>query len=111
MIQLSTSIFFYLIFLCLQPYCIKKIKITEMLRVICLIAGVLLPSVMILAQPKNFENPRFVSENKLEPRSTFYPFSTEEQAMEGNRDKSEWIQFLNGDDWKFSFSPDTSSVP
>jgi len=79
-------------------------------RIFHLLAAMLLPSLMSLAQPKNFENPRFISEGKLEPRSTFYNFSTEDLALENNRENSQWLQFLNGD-WKFNFSPDTASVP
>lgn len=72
----------------------------------CLLTAVFLAS----GQPKNFENPRFVSENKLEPRSTFYTYSFEKQALTGTRERSPWLKFLNGD-WKFHFSPDTASFP
>jgi len=81
-----------------------------MIRKIHFMVWLLLAALLTTAQPKNFENPRFVSENKLEPRSTFYPFPAEAEAVTNDRDQSPWLKFLNGD-WKFHFSPDTASVP
>lgn len=81
-----------------------------MIRKIHFMVWLLLAALLTTAQPKNFENPRFVSENKLETRSTFYPFPSETEAVTNNRDQSPWLKFLNGD-WKFHFSPETASVP
>ena len=70
----------------------------------------LITTLFTQAQPKNFENPRFISENKLEPHSTYYTFPSEAEALASDREQSPWIKFLNGD-WKFYFSPDTAYVP
>ncbi|NLY24551.1 MAG: DUF4981 domain-containing protein, partial [Bacteroidales bacterium] len=77
---------------------------------IYLLAWGLITTLFTQAQPKNFENPRFISENKLEPHSTYYTFPSEAEALASDREQSPWIKFLNGD-WKFYFSPDTAYVP
>jgi beta-galactosidase len=65
----------------------------------------------VLAQDSYMENPKMVSENKLEPRSTFYSFSSVEQAIENDRTASDRFLLLNGADWKFHYAPTEKSVP
>ena len=47
-----------------------------------------------------WENPELTSLNKLPPRATFDSFATAAQAKSGSREKSPWVQSLNGT-WQF----------
>lgn len=47
-----------------------------------------------------WEDPRVLSENKMRPRATSYPFANVEQAIDGDRLKSPFWRLLNGQ-WKF----------
>ena len=62
------------------------------------------------SQQKDIENPLVTSKNKLETRATFYSFSNVSDALKGDRDKSEWLQFLNGS-WKFNFAAKEELAP
>ncbi len=70
----------------------------------------LLFSMSVMAQEPAIENPRIISQNKMEPHSTFYPYSTVQEALQGNREQSQWFRSLNGE-WKFSFSKNDQQVP
>lgn len=61
------------------------------------------------AQPF-WENPQVYSIGKIQPHATLYPYTTEEQAIEGDRTKSYWLQFLNGN-WKFNYAENPETRP
>lgn len=61
------------------------------------------------AQNSYMESPRMISENKLEPRSTFYTYASVEKAKTFDRSQSELLM-LNGN-WKFNFNQTEATVP
>jgi beta-galactosidase len=62
----------------------------------------LLKSTLSFAQKELLEwkNPEVFGINKLPPRAHFFPFSTIDQAVMGDKESSEWFLSLNGT-WKF----------
>ncbi len=62
------------------------------------------------AQVPDWENQQIVGRNKLPARTTAFPCASKAEAIEGTRDRSPWIQSLNGN-WKFHWSPDPSQRP
>ncbi|MFY0626708.1 MAG: DUF4981 domain-containing protein [Reichenbachiella sp.] len=63
----------------------------------------------MLAQKNDWEN-EFVSQvNRMDPRSTYYNFDSEEKAIEGDRSTSSLYQSLNGD-WYFNWVAKPSEV-
>lgn len=68
-----------------------------------------LPPVMVQAEetagtPEWNEHPEIFQVNREKARATSYRFASEEAALERDWKSSPWIQLLNGDDWKFSWS-------
>lgn len=55
------------------------------------------------ANENKIENSKLISENKLKAHATLYSFGNLEDAKKGDRDKSEYIQMLNGI-WKFHYA-------
>ncbi|WP_010665279.1 glycoside hydrolase family 2 TIM barrel-domain containing protein [Marinilabilia salmonicolor] len=69
----------------------------------------LLMAAFLAAQGRYMENPRMISENKMEPRSTFYSYSNAEKAKTFDWEQSEMLM-LNGD-WKFNFNDTEATIP
>lgn len=57
-----------------------------------------------------WENPGIFAEGRLAPRSTFYPYSTADQALESNVWQSPRVTSLNGD-WAFRYSASPDARP
>lgn len=62
------------------------------------------------AQVKDWENPLVYNIGRLPAHATMYSYSTEAQAIAGDRTKSPRVQFLNGP-WQFSYSPNPQDRP
>ena len=77
--------------------------------------GMLLLTIFLLckvsfANENKIENPRLISENKLKAHATLYSFDNVKDALIGDRDKSEYIQMLNGT-WKFYYAENDKNAP
>ncbi len=77
--------------------------------------GMLLLTIFLLckvsfANENKIENPRLISENKLKAHATLYSFDNVKDALIGDRDKSEYIQMLNGT-WKFDYAENDKNAP
>ncbi|SVC77493.1 uncharacterized protein METZ01_LOCUS330347, partial [marine metagenome] len=59
---------------------------------------------------KYWENPTIFQVNREEPRAHFFPFETEELAIENDNKKSKYFQSLNGQ-WKFHFAKNPTQKP
>lgn len=64
---------------------------------------------MLSAQPHDWENPMVFQYNRLKAHATFYPFPSEEMAMEGDREQSPYFRSLNGE-WAFKLAPNPKDV-
>ena len=63
-----------------------------------------------IAIENEIENPLVISDNKLKAHATFYSFDNVEDALNGDRNKSAYIQMLDGN-WKFHFAENVEKVP
>lgn len=61
------------------------------------------------AQPY-WQNPQVYNIGKIQAHATLYPYTLEEQALEGKREKSYWLQFLNGP-WQFNYAENPEERP
>ncbi len=59
---------------------------------------------------RSWRMPELVGLNRLPPRATLYPYSTEKSALSYNREKSPWYRSLNGA-WDFRLFPSPLAVP
>lgn len=59
-------------------------------------------TLMSASAANDWENPEVFAEGRLYPRATAYPYSSVEQALEGNHETSPYYKSLNGK-WKFNF--------
>jgi beta-galactosidase len=61
-----------------------------------------------LAELAKLEDPSIISENRLDPHATMFPFGSIENVLKNDRDSSPYFKSLNGN-WNFTFSenPDT----
>jgi len=64
---------------------------------------------MLYAQPHDWENPMVFQHNRLKAHATFYPFPSEEMAMEGDREQSPYFHSLDGE-WNFKLAPNPKDV-
>ncbi len=68
-----------------------------------LVFGILLNTIPITAQQVNdWENPQVVGINKEPARASFFAFTTEQEALQGDREHSPFFLSLNGT-WKFNW--------
>jgi len=51
-------------------------------------------------EQNDWENPEVFAVNKEEPRASFFAFTSEEEALKGNMERSPLFKSLNGT-WKF----------
>ena len=58
----------------------------------------------------DWENPKMISQNKLDSRATFFRFDSAEEALKGSRDDSPYVQLLNGT-WKFNYVKQVADRP
>ena len=63
----------------------------------------------LFAQSNDWENPMVFQHQRLKAHATFYPFPSEEMAMEGDREQSPYYQSLNGE-WAFKLAPNPKDV-
>jgi beta-galactosidase len=61
-------------------------------------------------ESKPWERPEHLGDNRVAPRATLYPFPTVASATSGDRDKSRWVQLLNGN-WSFKLYDRPEDVP
>jgi len=64
----------------------------------------LIVSVIVFSQSKDWENPSYVEKGKEKPHSTFILFDNEKDALSQDFSKSKDILSLNGI-WDFKFFP------
>ncbi len=63
-----------------------------------------------IASENEIENSLVISDNKLKAHATLYSFDNVEDAIKGDRNKSEYVQMLNGT-WKFHYAENDQKVP
>ena len=59
---------------------------------------------------QDWENPQIIHKNRERARATFYPFASEEKAIDNYIANGEFIKCLNGK-WKFNYVSKTSERP
>jgi len=59
---------------------------------------------------RDWENPRLLHRNRLEPRATLIPFADIESARTGDRGASPYVRLLNGD-WCFFYGGSPRQAP
>ncbi|MEM1326803.1 MAG: glycoside hydrolase family 2 TIM barrel-domain containing protein [Bacteroidota bacterium] len=81
-----------------------------MLKQLFILLPILLLTMPSFAQLPDWENPQVYNIGRLPAHATTYPYSSLEDAIEGDRTKTPWIQFLNGT-WKFNYAPNPQDRP
>ncbi len=62
------------------------------------------------AELSKLEDPSIISENRLAPHATMFPFGSVENALKNDRDSSPYFKSLNGT-WNFIYSENPDSRP
>ena len=75
-----------------------------------IIAMIILNDANELTVEKYWENPSIFQVNREKPRAHFFPFESEELAIENDPTKSKFFQSLNGS-WKFHFAKNPNDKP
>ena len=78
--------------------------------ILFIIAMIILNDANELTVEKYWENPSIFQVNREEPRAHFFPFESEELAIENDPTKSKFFQSLNGS-WKFHFAKNPNDKP
>ena len=78
--------------------------------ILFIIAMIILNDANELTVEKYWENPSIFQVNREEPRARYFPFESEELAIENDPTKSKYFQSLNGS-WKFHFAKNTNDKP
>ncbi len=79
------------------------------------LAGILLGAVCFCSVPlahssPDWENEQILHRNRLPARANFWPMGSCQEAIANQRDRSPWIQALNGN-WHFNWTPSPDDAP
>jgi len=83
---------------------VKTKRTAFSIKLLCVLCFLLLLSGNRLRAAPDWENEQILHINTESPRSTFIPFATVKQALNGSFTNSPYYLSLNGD-WKFNWSP------
>ena len=75
-----------------------------------LVAMIILNDATKMKVEKYWENPTVFQVNRLPARAHFFPFESDELAVENDPEKSDYFQSLNGQ-WKFHFAKNPNDKP